>query len=293
MFESLSSEWSRLSELLSTYHDLPTFLPEEYIKHQLLPAVLIVAVCCTIVYVIALIIVERYVPAKEDALKKAKVCYQITNILFNLCVGSLGLYIEYVILPSHPISKAPSYERAIGLVDETYLLSALQLGYQIWAIPVGFFHVNESIEMLFHHLAVVISTSLSGFLTIGFRYYVSFFYGVMELSSLPLSVMNSFKDNKEWQKKFPKGYMISRVIFAASFLYIRVYLCAFKWPVFLRDNFIVFYTKEMGIFKFYFFVQWSLAAFLAYLQLFWASLILKGIFKMIFPKKSDKKSKSE
>jgi hypothetical protein len=294
MFGELISEWPRLTEAISELHNEPVFLPESYIKGTLLPAVFMVAITLTIFYLITFQFVDKIVPADADAIKKSKVCYQITNICFNLCVGSLGLYIEYWVLPSLPVYNGSSVDKILGLVDETYLLSALQLGYQMWAIPVGIFYVHESSEMILHHLAVVVATSMSGFLTVGFRYYISFFYGVMELSSLPLSVMNVFKDNPEWKKKHPKAFEISRNVFAISFLWIRVYLCAYRWPIFLRDNFIVMYTREMGIHKVYLFVQWSLASLLAYFQLFWASLILKGFLKLIFPAKGDaKKSKKE
>lgn len=289
MFEDLQSEWNRLAESISKFHDEPIFLPAEYIKGTLLPAVFTVAAVLTILYLITFQFVHKLVPADASAAKKSKVCYQITNVCFNTCCSILGLYIEYWVLPSHPVYNAPSIDKVVGLEYETYWLSALQLGYQLWAIPVGIFYVNESFEMLLHHLAVVASTSLSGFMFIGFRYYVSFYYGVMEISSLPLSAMNAFKDNPEWKKKYPKMAELSRVIFAITFLWIRVYLCAYRWPIHLRDNFLVFYTREAGIFKIYLFVQWSLAALLAYFQLYWASLIIKGFLKVLFPAKEGKK----
>ena len=284
MPEHLRGQWSRMTEAISKYHDEPIFLPESYIKGTLLPAVFTITAVLTIIYLITCQFVHKIVPADADAVKKSKVCYQITNVLFNIAVGSLGLYIEYWILPNHHKYTGPSYERATGLTYETYLLSAMQLGYQLWAIPVGVFYVHESFEMIMHHMAVVVSTSMSGFLTIGFRYYVSFFYGVMELSSIPLSIMNSIKGEPQWMRRFPNAFHLSRVIFALSFLFIRVYLCAYRWPIFLRDNFIVLYTREMDLFKAYLFVQFSLASLLAYLQLFWAMLILRGILKMFLGK---------
>jgi len=290
MLETLRLEWQRLSELLSKYHDEPIFLPKDYITGKMLPSVFTVAVACTLIYALSLHFASRFIDEKSDSTRKAKIGYQITNSVFNLCVGLLGLYIEYWVLPSHPISNAPVVERAVGLADETYWLSALQLGYQVWAIPVGLFQVHESVEMILHHFAVVVSTSMSGFMTIGFRYYISFFYGVMELSSLPLSAMNAFKEHPEFAKKVPKGLRLSRTVFAISFLWIRVFLCAYKWPLFLRDNFIILCTREMGAFKFFLLVQWSLAAFLAYLQLFWGTLIVKGVVKMILGKEKKKKA---
>jgi hypothetical protein len=284
MIDGILSEWNRLTNSISELHNEPVFLPQSFIKGTLLPAIVVVAFTLTIIYLISFQFVDKIVPANTEAVLKSKVCYQITNVLFNLFVGTVGLYLEYWVLPSLPAYNASNVDKILGNEEELYLVSALQLGYQLWAIPVGIFYVHESPEMVLHHLAVVVSTSMTGFLSIGFRWYSPFFYGIMELSSVPLSVMNSFKDNPKWIEKYPAAYGMSRNIFALSFLVIRVLMCARRWPVFLRDNFIVMYTKEWGVYKVYMFVQWSLASFLAYLQLFWGSLIIKGIIKVIFPK---------
>jgi hypothetical protein len=196
-----------------------------------------------------------------------------------------------VVLPSLDVYGGPSVDKILGLEKELYLVSAFQLGYQLWAIPVGILHVKETTSMIVHHFAVLVSTSMTGFLSIGFRYYSPFFYGVFELSSVPLSLMNSFKNSPELQRKYPLVDAWSRNLFAVSFLLIRIVLCFSRWPVFLRDNFIVLYTREMGFYKLYMVVQWSLAAFLAILQPYWAILILKGIVKVLTVGDGKKKPK--
>ncbi len=255
----------------------------------MVPAMAIVAVTCTLVYMVSFSILEQRVPKDTLAVNKTKICYQITNVCFNLSVGIVGLYLEYWILPTLSSFHGSSIDRMSLNHEELYLVSAMQLGYQCWAIPVGILYVGESSEMIMHHFAVVISTSLSGFMTVGFRYYTPFFYGIMELSSLPLSLMNAFKDNPEWIKKYPAAYDATRLSFAVCFFTIRVILCASRWPPFLWNNFIFMYTRKLGWYKLYLIVQWSLAAFLAYLQLFWASLIAKGIFKTVTNKKAEEK----
>jgi hypothetical protein len=294
MINGILSEWNRLTHSISKLHDEPVFLPASFIKGTILPKIFVVAFTLTIIYLISFQFVNRIIPANTDAVQKSKVCYQITNTLFNIFVGTVGLYLEYWVLPSLPAYNGSSVDRILGNEEELYLVSALQLGYQFWAIPVGILYVHESREMVLHHLAVVVSTSMTGFLTIGFRWYSPFFYGIMELSSLPLCVMNSFKDNPKWIEKYPSAFGMARNIFAVSFLLIRLLMSAWRSPVFLRDNFIVMYTKEWGAYKVYMFVQWFLASFLAYLQLYWGSLIIKGILKIIFPKeKGFKKAKKE
>jgi hypothetical protein len=274
------SEWHALTESISKVHDEPIFLPESFIKGSLLPAIVVVTICLTIFYLACFSFVDKIAPTNATKEYKIKICYQITNVCFNIVIGCVGLYLEYVVLPSLDVYGGASADKIVGLEQELYLVSAMQLGYQFWAIPVGILHVKESVEMIVHHFAVVVSTSMTGFLSIGFRYYSPFFYGVMELSSVPLSIMNVFRDSPELQKKYPTANASSRIIFAASFLIIRVIMCLSRWPFFLRDNFVVFYTKEMGAYKLYMFLQWSLATFLAILQLYWATLIFKGMLKM-------------
>jgi hypothetical protein len=57
----------------------------------------------------------------------------------------------------------------------------------------------------------------------------------------------------------------------------------------LRDNFVYLYTAEFGYYKLYLTVQWSLGVFLAYLQVYWGTLVLKGLFKLIIGNKVPKK----
>lgn len=291
LVNQLVQEWVQLTEQISKFHDeQPTFLPTEYIKRTLMPTILVVAICLTVLYALCF----QFVTVNKNSIVKTqkqriKVCYQITNIIFNICIGAIGCYLEYVILPTLDCYNKASVEKIVGYEQELYLVSAFQLGYQLWAIPVGVLHVGEDMTMLLHHFAVVISASMTGFLSIGFRYYSPFFYGVMELSSIPLSVMNSFKDNKELRDKYPTVNAMSRAAFVSSFLLIRIILCLSRWPVFLRDNFIVFYTQPMGFYKFYSFLQWSLAVTLQLLQLYWATLIIKGVVKVAIGGKSKDK----
>jgi hypothetical protein len=293
MFAEIGSEWNRLTEESSKFHDRSIFLPEQLIREKVLPAIAITTVALTLVYLLLLQFGSKILPRSDDTMKKRKLCYQATNVFFNVCIGYLGVYCEYILIPSLPIFHAPSIDRVVGLEDELYWLSALQLGYQMWAIPVGIFHAQEDIMMILHHVSVVISASTTGFFSLGFRYYTPFFFGVMELSSLPLSLMNVFKDNPSLRKKYPTANVLSRFIFAISFLVIRVYLCLWKWPVYLRDSFLVFWTREISLYKAYLFVQFAMASFLTFLQLYWGLLIAKGLISVVMKPKKDKMVKAK
>ena len=293
MLQRLLNEWSRLTEEISKVHDEPVFVSTDFLKEKLFPVIGVTTVVLTIIYTLCFKIVDKIAPTGSTDQARCRICYQITNVCFNIFIGCCGLYLEYKVLPTLDVDPNSPNDKIIGHENELYLVTALQLGYQAWAMPVGIIHVGETLEMIMHHTAVVVSCIMTGFLTISFRYYSPFFYGVMELSSIPLSIMNSFKDNPEWIKKYPKGYEISRAVFALSFLAIRNVMCASRWPIFLRDNFIVFYTKEWGFYKVFMFFQCGLAFFLAYLQLLWGSIVVRNILKMFTKKKGDSGNKKK
>jgi hypothetical protein len=156
-------------------------------------------------------------------------------------------------------------------------MSAMQLGYQLWALPMGLIVVKEPTEMILHHWAVVLTSTMSGFVTLGFRYFSPYFYGLMELSSIPLAAMNTFKDNPKWMHRYQFTYLVTRAAFSFGFLYFRIYLWLFIGPRFLLHNFFAFYTTGWRIEKLFLGAQWLLAMFLGVLQFYWAYLVTKGI----------------
>ena len=264
--------------------------------------------------------------------ERQKLCYQMTNFIVNLCFSGWGLYYEFVyngsntrsILsssssllllqtpPQQQSDRIPVEATIVGYNDFVYI-SAAQIGYQLWSIPIGIYLIQESIPMIVHHVTVIVCASMSGFLRYGFRYYTPFFYGMVELSSLPLAMMNAFKDHPNTlQYYYPKTNANIRYLFAAIFLYIRIVLFIPKKYCFLRDHIllwtsirqryptkyhddgtevlsrddariIVLYQCFMAI------VSFS-AFFLLLLQIYWAVLIMKGILKL-FLRPNDSPSK--
>jgi hypothetical protein len=163
-----------------------------------------------------------------------------------------------------------------GHVDYV-VFSAVQIGYQLWAIPLGLYYVQESWPMLLHHGTVVMCASMSGFLTLGFRYWTPFFYGLVELSSVPLAIMNCCKDHAILVQRFPTFYVRVRLAFALSFLYIRVVLFVPRQYYFLRDHYLLFSTSPIRLYQAYMATVWLSSFFLLNLQLYWASLIVQGL----------------
>lgn len=125
---------------------------------------------------------------------------------------------------------------------------------------------------------VVVCSSMSGLLVAGFRYWTPFFYGLVELSSVPLAVLNCFKDHPVLVARYPAAYRTVRLAFAASFLYLRVVLFVPRQYWFLRDHALLFTSRPVRPYQIYMATVWLSAFFLLLLQTYWAGLILKGLF---------------
>jgi hypothetical protein len=232
--------------------------------------------------------------------QKRRLCYQWTNLLVNLCLGLAGLYCECrMILQQNsttnqssisfiaatvlgwsslpPLSLTSTVQDTVAGHEDYIVFSAVQIGYQLWAIPLGLYYVQESWPMLCHHVTVVVCASMSGFLTHGFRYWTPFFYGLVELSSVPLAVMNCCKDHAILVQRYPTFYGRVRLAFALSFLYIRVVLFVPRQYYFLRDHYLLFSSSPIRLYQAYMATVWTSSFFLLNLQLYWASLIVQGL----------------
>jgi hypothetical protein len=238
-----------------------------------LPGVAITFTALNIFYFLAYyFIIDRTNLKTNDARKKQKLCYQLTNLVTNLCLGLAGVYVDRGLQKMELTTEqtVQGFENFVGF-------SAAQLGYQFWAIPLGIFFVGESPLMIMHHFTVILVAGMSGFLTNGFRYWTPFFYGLIELSSVPLAIMNSFKENPHLIERHPSAYSMIRYIFAATFLYIRVVMFVPRHISYVRDQFLLFTTHDSIPYQIFMGFCWASSMTLLVLQLFWATLIVKGI----------------
>jgi len=251
-------------------------------------AVIVTAMFCTGIWFISLNLYGSYVATQDTPVaKRYKTCYQMTNLCFNLTIGCLGVYYHYWVLPTLPVyNTTSSVDQISNLFDEFYLMPAMQLGYQAWSIPIGLFYVNESTEMILHHFGVIFAASCGAFSHFGFRYWLPFFFGIFELSSVPLAIMNTFKDHPDTAIKYPLFNHASRVSFVVSFLYIRFW----KWlpvgPLYMRNNFFLFLTIDLGVTKIFVFLQFLFGVYLGYLQLYWTLTVVKLTFQAVVGKKN-------
>lgn len=249
------------------------FMPESFLQETVLPQIGATFVALWVVYfIVYYFVIDQTYLKTNDVFKKRKVSYQLTNMVMNSCFGLGGLYFDLLVR-----SNELPVEETVQNFDYLVIFSTAQLGYQLWAIPLGIFFVGESVPMILHHFTVVFCSSMSALFTNGFRYWTPFFYGVIEISSVPLAIMNSFKDNPHLIKRYPAMYHKVRMLFAASFLYIRMAMFVPREYQFLRDHFMLYSKSEVLSYKIFMATVTLCSLILLVLQLFWACLIVSGL----------------
>lgn len=278
-------------ERVAQLHESPLFMPSDWALHSVLPGIGMTIIGLVVLYALFSALVERNVSKETPLLKRRRLAYQATNLVVNCFLGLSGIYCEaFLEAPSHM-----QVEELITNYNHFQYFGSLQLGYQMWAIPVGIFLVSESTPMLVHHCATILVATMSSFCTNGFRYYASFFYGLIEITSVPLSIMNTFKDHPAWIERHNLAYLVIRLVFALSFLYVRLVLFIPRMFSFLRDLYLIADTSDNGYYQAYMAVVWISSFFLQLLQIWWGSLIVKGLVNVVLggagksAKTSDKK----
>lgn len=284
------------AERIAALNANDVFLPSDHVWWVVIPTIATTAASLTAMYTLSSYVLDRLqlVPLHSDVKTRRKVCYQMTNFCINLLLGVTGGYYDRYHVQQHQ----PPYtldDTVAGCLD-LHFFASVQIGYQLWSIPVGLWLVHEQWPMLAHHVAVVAVAAMSAFLTNGYRYWTPFFYGLMELSSVPLAVMNTFKDNPQWIQQRPQLYTAVRLLFCASFLWIRIYCYVPRKIQYLRDHYSLWSTATLvhmeypNLYRTFMGSVWIGTVFLLFLQLYWATLILQGLFKLVTGKQSSKSS---
>ena len=292
---------SEKKDAIEQLNDLSFLLPAESIRASITQILVIAAITFSF-YISVNFILLKSLPAAEREDKKKeefilKQSYLYTHLLINAIIGTSGIYYFIYRIPGLretyiEDSGFPHFEKINGYEDLT-LFANLQLGYQIFSLYTGLFHVDEKKEMIIHHFAVVIVTSISMFCTIGYRYFTPFFYGVIEISSVPLSVMNIIQEMPTYKNNHPTTYVVVRLVFAFAFLTVRSYMWRPQIIDYCKHLLLVILIIDDWKAKVIHTCMLLSAILLTGLQMFWAYLIVKGIIKAFFKsKKVQKKEKN-
>lgn len=280
--------FSILSGRMSALNEGDIFLEKKFILDTVIPQIVLSSCALYAIYFVTSFLFEHYLlsQTKLGLAKRRKLCFQITSACANLLLSVMGVYFEYFVK-----SGAFSLEEATQGGKEFIFLSTLQIAFQVFSIPIGILHTNESKQMLVHHTAVVVVTGMSAFFRNGFRYWTPFFYGIIEISSLPLAPYNWFKNNPEYSAKYPALFDRVRLTFAFSFLWFRVAMFIPRIVPYLLQQYFLFSTHPSLPYRAFMSVAWICSLVLFFLQMMWGSLITRGLLKRFSGEKSTKKSK--
>ena len=221
----------------------------------------------------------------------------ITDFGVGLCVtylaaaGIVGWFGLFGVNVASELRANPFYGKSQFIEDH---LIYPMISYQGWNLLLCFFNADlRDPAMIGHHL---VTGSLAYFgLAPYLHYYGLFFFGVAELTNVPLTIVDVFKYFPDLAKKLSILNELSRVSFAVSFILLRLIV----WPYFsyhfalgsidlLTTN---FHTKCHSGFVVGFFLFANV--FLTGLQFFWGSKIVGFLFKGNKKEKGDSKGEKK
>jgi hypothetical protein len=158
------------------------------------------------------------------------------------------------------------------------------IGYQIWNLLASCC-MNEfrGVQMIVHH---VLTGSLAYF---GLYPYVHFqglfFFGLTEITNVPLTFVDFFKQFKDYAEVYPNLYSASRMVFGVSFIVLRLIMWPYRCYGFWKDSLHLLISGEAhSNFVVGFFLMANIL--LTGLQFVWGKEIIKAVMGM---KKDSKK----
>jgi len=281
---SMKFSWNYLGEELSSLHSHPIFMPKTFLEQRGLE-IFIVIIACVLLHFMILSVLKRNKPSSKD-IECWRESTQLLNMVVNFYLGILGIYYHVFLRTS-----TEPLENTANQWEHFAIFGVGQAGYQLWSIAVGIIKIKEPFTMIMHHISVVCVALISVVFTNGFRYYTAFFYGVAEISSVPLALMNIFKNNPALVQKHPTWNLIIKMAFAVSFLSVRVIYWTPLMFTFLRLSYSLSSTCPTMLCFVYLRLFMLCASFLTFLQWHWAWKIIKGLLLLTGLMK--KKSKLE
>lgn len=273
--------WFIIDYDLSSHHSNDLFRPVQFLQESMIQA-LLVFIFVSILHLVVLeldgVLFRKTLKDESNVtnLEKWKRCSQITNMVVNLILGISGIYyVTYVLDPD------PSMKDLISAHDNAVIFCIAQTGYQFWSFLVGIFYIDDSPVMLLHHFIVICVAIIPITFTNGLRHCSPFFHGVSEISSVPLAVMNIFKQNPQLAKKYPTFNALLKICFATTFLFVRVVLWLPTFIFYGRVALHLSFTCSTNLCSFYLRFFLACGFILTLMQLYWSAKIVNGLYSML------------
>eukprot|EP00929_Paragymnodinium_shiwhaense_P006585 TRINITY_DN11027_c0_g1_i1.p1 TRINITY_DN11027_c0_g1~~TRINITY_DN11027_c0_g1_i1.p1 ORF type:complete len:305 (-),score=25.72 TRINITY_DN11027_c0_g1_i1:313-1146(-) len=179
---------------------------------------------------------------------------------------------------SRDFADAFASDKLLGFYASAQSLMIVMFAFQIWDFTVTL-AVKElrEIQHLAHH-SITCILACCGLLSGEngcLLYYAAFFFGVTEVSSIPLAMVDMFRKNQQLASAYPKTNELCRSVFAVLFLAIR---CVY-WPVVIVNLFIQLWQQRDRVGLPLVVFLYISGTGLTCLQYFWGSLVLRGVIK--------------
>ena len=171
-------------------------------------------------------------PTKKGSRTSDVVVFELVSVICVTYIATCGLIGWFELLPSMDVKPQTFFSKATFI--ENHLIYPMML-YQIWNLVLCFI-LNELkvTTMYIHHTIVIVSCQ--GFLKYKImQYYTLYMYGVLEVTNVFLSVMDTFKLVPTLPMQFPWSYQAIRFLFIVSFICIRLVFLPYYMYFMLYD----------------------------------------------------------
>lgn len=255
---------------------------EQFLETGLLVSVIVPWIVGLFAGLIALWTLFRRVSFFKD--KPLAAAHQVVVVVPFVFLSVVGTWIWFF---DPDYVEAFKEDKVYGNYPPCLRLVCVMFAFQVWDFCTTIVmsrEVKGQAQHIAHHASSALLSGLGlisgphGFLT----YFAPFFFGISEISSIPLAFMDLFKYSKELTATYPQTNEAVRISFAALFLLAR---CIY-WPIVCVNFWITTLTHEgiplwLEILWYFFNISLTL------LQFYWGSLIIKGIIKKLKGGRSD------
>uniref|UniRef100_A0A7S1UV81 TLC domain-containing protein n=1 Tax=Grammatophora oceanica TaxID=210454 RepID=A0A7S1UV81_9STRA len=250
------------------------------------PVVLGWGLGCTVVQGLSYLLFSKALPDGPWKKQPSFTAHQFVAFIMMVYCFAFGAKIWFI--------DPPCEDCIFDVSEQGLFLSKIVIGGMLfWDIPVGL--VSDGLGdpiMLAHHVGLLLVASLTyGVHTsqpIG-TCYAAFFFGVIELSSIPLAIVDIFHPKQvawhDWHKQYPFIMTLnelSRVVFVLLYFLTRMVYFPYMALVRAIPDYYggISKTDETGVKV----TLWSIVVFCVLftcLQLYWGSLIIRQVQKAL------------
>ena len=202
------------------------------------------------------------------------------EIVAGICVTYLGIagIIGYYSLLNVQVFDKLVDDKFYGRSD--FVVNHLiypMICYQGWNLLLCFLNADLRDPAMIGHHAVTGTLAYFG-LHPYLHFYGLFYFGVAELTNIPLTIVDIFKYYPDMKKHFPVVNEVARISFAVSFIILRLIIWPFySYPFWVGSFELLFKEAPHSYFVVGFFLFANI--FLTGLQFFWGSKIFGFLFK--------------